>query len=171
MFIADSNAGQDRSIQVPNRKGAVGRRLASRCGGAVAALAVALSLSACGGGGDVGIVAFDIGVVVAGQPVDGVQVRPGGSQTIYVRAGQSFELDASEPVVWTLEVGGSAVTGSGTTVHYIGVDITQTAVSPSRIAIDTYAADPLRASIPITLIATSTLDSAQVAVVNVLITN
>ena len=36
-------------------------------------------------------------------------------------------------MVWTLEVGGSTVTGSGTTVYYAGASITQTAVSDSRI--------------------------------------
>ena len=115
--------------------------------------------------------AFDIGVVVAGQPVNGVQIVPGQSQSLSVSVGQSLELDASEPVVWTLEVGGSAVTGSGTTVYYAGVSITQTAVSSSRIVVDTSAAYPLAAPVPITLVATSTVDAAQVATVNVLITN
>lgn len=137
----------------------------------VAALAVALSLTACGGGGDDSAVAFDVGVVVGGHALSGVQVVPGGSQNVSMSAGQSIELDASEPVVWTLMVGGSAVTGSGATVYYGGVSITQTAVSSSRIVVDTDAAYLLSSSVPITLIATSTWDSAQVATVNVLITN
>lgn len=135
---------------------------------AVPILAVALALSACGGGGDAAT--FDIAVLVGGQPVGG-NYGPGSSQTIYVRAGQSFELDASESVFWTLYVGGTAVSGSGTTVSYGGVDVTLTAVSPSRIAVDTFAAAPLADPVPITLVATSTFDSAQVATVNVLITN
>ena len=137
----------------------------------IAALAAALSLTACGGGGDDVPVAFEIGVVVGGQAVSGAQVIPGSSQNVSIRAGQSIELDASEPVVWTLVVGGSTVTGSGTTVYYAGATITQTAVSDSRIVVDTDAAFPLSAAVPITLIATSTLDSTQVATVNVLITN
>ncbi|HEY2977909.1 MAG TPA: hypothetical protein VGJ35_08055 [Burkholderiaceae bacterium] len=44
-------------------------------------------------------------------------------------------------------------------------------MSDSRIVVDTDAAYPLSAAVPITLIATSTLDSTQVATVNVLITN
>ncbi len=135
-----------------------------------ASLAVLLSLAACGGGGsDSG--SFEIGVLIAGQPVGGMQIGPGSSPTISIRAGQSIELDASESVYWTLYVGGSAVSGSGATVYYAGAEITQTALSSSRIALDTYAANRLYAPVPITLVATSTYDSAQVATVNVLITN
>jgi len=135
----------------------------------VAALAVAWALCACGGGGDAGGT-FEIGVVVAGQPVSG-DYGPGSSPTIYVRAGESLELDASEPVVWTLYVGGTAISASGTSVSYGGVDITLTAVSPSRIAVDTSAYAPLVDPVPITLVATSTFDSAQVATFNILITD
>ncbi|MBW8833225.1 MAG: hypothetical protein JF606_28365 [Burkholderiales bacterium] len=147
------------------------RQVALRSYALIAALASTLSLTACGGGGSADVVTFDIGVAVGGQPLSGVQVTAGASQTISIIAGQSIELDASEPVAWTLEVGGSTVTGSGTTVYYAGATITQTAVSDSRIVVDTSAAFPLVAPVPITFIATSTLDSAQVATVNVLITN
>ena len=146
------------------------RKRALRAGAVIAALAAALSLTGCGGGGS-DAVAFDIGVVVGGQTLSGVQVASGSSQTISIVAGQSIELDASEPVVWTLEVGGSAVTGSGTTVYYGGATITQTVVSDSRIIVDTSATYPLAAAVPITFVATSTLDSALVATVNVWITN
>ncbi len=140
-----------------------------RAAAVAAASALALSLSACGGGGsDSGT--FDVSVVVAGQPYGGTY-GPGSSPTVYVRAGQSIELDASESVDWTLYVAGTAVSGSGTVVHYAGADVTLTAESPSRIAVDTYAAYPLYDSIPMTLVATSTFDSAIVATVNVLITN
>ncbi len=135
--------------------------------GSVVAL---LSLAACGGGGSESG-SFQIGVLIAGQPVGGTQIGPGSSRTISIRAGQSIELDASESVYWTLYVGGSAVSGSGATVYYAGAEITQTALSYSRIALDTYAAYRLDAPVPITLVATSTYDSAQVAVVNILITN
>lgn len=142
---------------------------ALRSVGAVSLLALALTLSACGGGGsDSG--AFDVTVVIAGQPTGGTY-GPGSSPTVYVRAGQTIELDASESVYWTLYVAGTAVSGTGTTVHYAGADVTLTAESPSRIAVDTYAAFSLAGSIPITLVATSTFDSATVATVNVLITN
>jgi hypothetical protein len=135
-----------------------------------ASLAALLSLAACGGGGS-DSASFEIGVLIAGQRVGGTQIGPGSSPTISIRAGQSIELDASESVYWTLYVGGSAVSGSGATVYYAGAEITQTAVSYSRIVLDTYAANRLFAPVPITLVATSTYDSAQVATVNVLITN
>src|SRR5712671_2631192 len=105
-------------------------RIALRCAVAAASLAALMSLSACGGGGDSGVT-FDIGVVVAGQPVSGVVIQPGEAQSITISAGQSIELDASEPVVWTLEVGGSAVTGNNTSVYYHGVTTTETALSSS----------------------------------------
>ncbi len=144
-------------------------RCALRSAGAVSVLSLALALSACGGGGnDAGT--FDLTVVVAGQPT-GNTYGPGSSPTVYLRAGQTIELDASESVDWTLYVAGTAVSGSGTIVHYAGADVTLRAQSPSRIAIDTYAAYPLSGAIPITLVATSTFDSAIVATVNVFVTN
>ncbi len=114
---------------------------------------------------------FDVGIVVAGQPVGGVVVQPTGVRSITISAGQSIELDAGEPVQWILEVGGSAVTGSNATAHYQGVTITETTLSSSRSALDTSAAFFLSAPVPITLTAISTFDSAQVATVNVWITN
>jgi hypothetical protein len=145
-------------------------RIALRCAAVAASLVALLSLSACGGGGDNGV-NFDVGIVVAGQPIGGVVAQPGGVQSITIVAGQSIELDASESVQWTLEVGGSAVTGNNATVYYQGVTITETALSSSRIALDTSAAFFLSAPVPITLTAISTFDSAQVATVNVWITN
>ena len=132
-------------------------------------VALGLTLAACGGGG-ADAVAFDVAVVVAGQPTGGTY-GPGNSPTIYVRVGQSIEIDASESVDWILYVGGTAVSGNGATVHYAGADVTLIAESPSRIALDTFAAFPLLDPIPITLVATSTFDSAIVATVNVLVTN
>ena len=144
-------------------------RHAVRYFGAASLVALALTLTGCGGGGsDVGT--FDVNVIVAGQPTGG-NYGPGNSPTIYVRVGQTVELDASESVYWTLYVAGTAVNGSGTTIHYAGADVTLTAQSSSRIAVDTYAAYRLSNSIPMTLVATSTFDSAIVSTVNVLITN
>jgi hypothetical protein len=168
--MSQSPAAHVQAQSAAHAKGCSKHLRAAHSCAAIAALAVALSLSACGGGGT-DAVAFDIGVVVGGQPLSGVAVGPGGSQNIAITAGQSIELDASEPVVWTLEVGGSTVAGSGTTVSYAGATITETVVSDSRIVVDTAAADPLPAPVPVTFIATSTLDSALVATVNVLITN
>jgi len=153
----------------PKHAGLARRGRALRAVALAALLAAAmLSLSACGGGSDA---TFEIGVVVAGQPVSGVVIQPGAAQQIAVNVGQSLELDASEPVQWTLEVGGSAITGSGATVYYQGVNITVTALSSSRIALDTWAPYALATAVPITLTAVSTFDSALVATVHVLIAN
>lgn len=95
----------------------------------------------------------------------------GSSGTLYVRGGQYFELDANEPVVWTLYVGNTAVTGTGSSVQYAGAVVTLTAESDSRIAVDTYGTGPLGSPVALTLVATSTYDSTQVATVDVLITN
>ena len=158
---------QARQIAMPTGDAAsFGTREAFRGFAVALSFAAALALTACGGGG---AFTFDIGVQVAGQPLSGVLIEPGAPQSVSIAAGQSIEFDASEPVVWTLQAGGSAITGSGTTVSYGGVDITQTAVSDSRIAVDTSAAYVLAAPVSITFVATSTLDSALVATVTVVI--
>lgn len=158
-----------RPMQLTTFKDFSFRNRALRSAGTVSLLALALTLSGCGGGGR-DSATFDVSVVVAGQPTGGTY-GPGSSPTIYVAAGQTIELDASESVDWTLYVAGTAVRGSGTTVHYAGADVTLTAESPSRIAVDTFAAFRLFNPIPVTLVATSTFDSAVVSRVNVLITN
>jgi len=149
------------------------RRLMRSFFALIASLAALLNLAACGGGGGSGSgLPFDLSVVIAGQVVGGTLIGPGVPQNLYISAGQSLELDASEPVVWSLEIGGVVVQNNNVTVRYAGASITQTALSSSRIALDT-AADfpPLAAPILITLTATSTIDLAQVATVNVLIAN
>lgn len=138
---------------------------------AVASLTAALILSACGGGGDARSPGnFNIGVTVGGQLLSNTAVAPGGSLDLAIHAGQSVSLDAGEPAVWTLLVGGSAVSG-GAQVYYAGANISATTLNPSTVVVDTSAAYPLLTSIPVTLIATSTYDSVQVATVNLLITN
>lgn len=112
---------------------------------------------------------LDIGVLVGGQPIEGG--AQSGTQNVVLRAGQSIELDANESVEWTLEVGTTSFQGFNTSVYYQGVTITETALSPSRIALDTSASFFLSAPVAITLYAVSTYDSAVVATVNVLITN
>ena len=135
----------------------------------LALLAAAASLSACGGGGDA-FLTLDIGVLVGGVVVGGPANSSGGHRSVTMYAGQSIELDANEPVYWTLLVGGSSVVG-GVTVVYNGLAITQTTVSDSRIIVDTGARFALASPVRMTLIATSTYDSAQVATVDVLVTN
>lgn len=141
------------------------------------ALAVCSSvflLSACGGGDGyvqaVVPVNFNIGVTVGDQYVNTTPVTSGGSLDLAIHAGQHLRLDAGEPVVWTFFVGGSAITG-GAQVYYAGADITAYILNASTVGLDTFAYAPLQAPITVTLIATSTFDSVQVATVNLLITN
>ncbi len=142
------------------------RWLRRRAGAAL--LAAAASLSACGGGD--GFVTFEIGIRVGGVVVSGPPIYSGGYRSVTMRAGQSIQLDANEPVYWTLLVGGSSVVGS-VTVVYAGLAITQTTISDSRIIVDTSSRFGLVSPVPMTLIATSTIDSAQVATVDVLVVN
>lgn len=135
---------------------------------AVAALAaLTLALAGCGGGGSSD--SFYVSAYVGGQSMG--NYGPNDSTPIYLRAGQYIELDANEPVVWTLYVGNAAVAGDGTTVQYGNAFITLSSESDSRILVDTSASGPLAGNVPITLVATSTLDSALVATVDVFITN
>ena len=113
---------------------------------------------------------LDIGVLVGGVVVSGPPVYSGGHRSITMYAGQSIQLDANEPVYWTLLVGDSSVVGS-VTVVYAGLAITQTAISDSRIIVDTSSRFGLVNPVQMTLIATSTIDSAQVVTVDVLVTN
>ena len=137
----------------------------------VAACAAAWALSACGGGAYVDSAGnFNIGFTLAGQFVSNTRVPSGGSLDLAIHAGQSATFDAGEPAVWTMYVGGSAVSG-GAQVYYLGANITATSLNQSSVTVDTYAVHLLPASIPVTLVATSTYDSAQVATVNLLITN
>lgn len=129
---------------------------------ALLAIGFAVVLTACGGGD--GVVPLQIGVVVAGQPQPAV--APGPPVSLAILAGQSIELDANEPVEWAFSVNGSPLFSSGTTVIIQGVTITQTDLSPSRVVLDTSFTGPTQLPIFVTLTATSTIDLAQVATVD-----
>lgn len=139
---------------------------------AIVAIASALLLTACGGGGDDGGGAanVNIGVFVAGQPERDLIVGQGGSTNLALFAGDSVILEAPEPVVWTLFVGGAAV-GTGVEVFYAGLDLTATRLDAYTVALDTFADFPLAVPVAVTMVATSSFDSALVARVNILITN
>lgn len=141
-----------------------GTRLAVRLG----VLMLALGLSGCGGGGSDSAASLDLSVIVEGQPVGGLVV-PGQLVRVSMLAGQSVEFDANEPVAWTFTIGDSPLFGNGTTVFVAGLAITQTAVSPSRVVIDTTASGPFPAPVIVNLTATSTIDAAQVALVDLVI--
>lgn len=133
----------------------------------VLALGASLAVAACGGGGDSYSSArvFDVGAVVNGQPYPTL-FYPGQPGDVSILVGQSIELEATEPVVWGFSVNGSPLFGSGTTVIYQGVSVTQSFLSQSRVVIDTALVGPAVLPIFITLSATSTIDAAQVAVVS-----
>jgi len=131
------------------------------------AIALAVGLAGCGGGGDSGA-AFNLNAIVGGQPYP-QQFVPGAPANLQIQAGQSIELDATEPVDWVFTIGDSPVFTSGTTAVIGGISITETALTPSRAAIDTAVVAPAITPVTITLTATSTIDAAQVAVVNLLI--
>lgn len=134
-------------------------------------LVAVMALSGCGGGDlYVDTPPFDIHVAVGGQPLTGVILTPGPLQRVSMRAGQSVVLNANEPVTWSLNVGGTTVSGPGVTVYYGGVAITLTELTASRVAIDTGIGYPLAAPLFITLVATSTYDFAQVATIQVFLT-
>ncbi|MBC7547621.1 MAG: hypothetical protein H7224_03120 [Polaromonas sp.] len=165
MFKRINRTHNERSQVLPFKN------LKSRLWLAVLPATLALMLSGCGGGDQGAVVGnFNIGVTVGGQYVSSTPVAPGGSINLAIRAGQSLSLDAGEPAVWTLFVGGSAING-GARVAFAGATITATTLNPYVVAVDTFAPYPLQAAIPISLVATSTYDSAQVANVNLLITN
>jgi len=132
-----------------------------------AAACLAFALTACGGGGDDGSVTFDIGVIVAGQPLSSGYIHSGSSQSISVWAGDSLQLDASEPVVWSLQVAGTSVSGSGTTVYYGGIGVTIDTISASRILVDTFDTSAFSTPVVLTFTATSTYDAAVVSTVTV----
>jgi len=132
-----------------------------------AAACLAFALTACGGGGDDGSVTFDIGVIVAGQPLSSGYIHSGSSQSISVWAGDSLQLDASEPVVWSLQVAGTSVSGSGTTVYYGGIGVTIDTISASRILVDTFDTSAFSTPVALTFTATSTYDAAVVSTVTV----
>ncbi len=133
----------------------------------LAIVVLALGLSSCGGGGD-STASLGLDVFVAGQPVGG-PVLTDQLVRVAVVAGQSVELDANEPVEWTFSIGNSPLFGNGATVFVAGLAITETAVSPSRVVIDTSASGPFPAPVILNLTATSTIDAAQVAFVDLAI--
>lgn len=127
----------------------------------------ALLLGGCGGGGD-NTVSLGVNAIVGGQPLT-TEFVPGPVGTIDIVAGQSIELDANEPVDWGFSVNGSPLFGSGTTVFFNGLAITETAVSPSRVVLQTSVNGGFPSPVVVTMSATSTIDAAQVAVVNLVV--
>lgn len=126
-----------------------------------------LLLGGCGGGGSDNV-SLGINATVAGQPL-GTMFVPGAVGTIDLTAGQAIELDASESVEWAFSVGGSPLFGNGTTVFYNGLAITESAVSPSRVVLETAVTGAFASPVVIRMTATSTIDAAEVATVDLVV--
>jgi hypothetical protein len=144
----------------------------------------ALLLAGCGGGGASPSVAvsvavapppaaFDVIMYANGVQVAGVEVLPGEEQTVYLPAGQSFVLDSSDPVAWSLVVGGVAVPGTGNTIHYAGATVVQTRTTDYQVAAKTYLTTPAALQTPVGLVyyATALGAPSQLAKINIVLTN
>ena len=157
-----------RRIEPPKAFGGRRRLLA-----AGASLAGTLILSACGGGGDGDAQAppsFNIGVTIGGQPSSYIPIALGGSVALAIRAGQSFSLDSGEPVVWNMYIAGTQVS-YGAQIIYAGVTFDTFNQSPYAVTVNTYAPFFLPNPVDVTLVATSTYDSFQVATLYLTVVN
>jgi hypothetical protein len=139
----------------------------------LSAALLAMSLSACGGSVDVVFgypqADFDIGVLLDGTPLTGVDVFPGDMQTLYVAVGQRFELDSSGPVDWAVVAGGTTIPGSGGIILYRGAALQETLVTSFQFVADVSASAPLPTPVRMTIYATSLFDPNQVAVFDLVI--
>lgn len=133
------------------------------------------ALAGCGGGDiDDDLAVDDVFILsvfaqVNDQLVDG-GVPAGESETLVVSAGDSFELNTTEPVDWTVIVAGQAISGAGNTILYGGATIQETSRSADHWAAQTSAQDYLLAPVSLTLVAKSKIDFRQVVTIDVRIT-
>lgn len=139
-----------------------------------AAVGASLVLSACGGGGSGGngrpSRSSSIGVTIGGQPGSYIPISPGGAIALTLRAGQSVSLDAGEPVVWNMYIGSTQVT-YGAQVVFGGVTFDTANLNAYVVAVYTYAPFLLRETVNVTMVATSTYDSVQIATVYLSVVN
>ncbi len=141
--------------------------LLSGCGGGSVDVAVAIPVTAVAPSA-----AFDITMRVNGQQLAGVVVLPGVDQDVYLPVPNSFELNASGPVVWTVVVGGTIVDAPvGSAILYGGASVVQTLITNARFAANTGSAGFLPNPVVVSLIATSLIDARQEAQINVVLTN
>jgi hypothetical protein len=133
---------------------------------ATAAAAATIAVAGCGGGVELGVDGFSMAVTIDGNSY-GPPVVPGAPLDVGIQAGQSVTLEANEPAVWTMVMGSTAVPADGVAWFYAGATLRATAISSTRVVLDTSSSGPLPAPVPVTLTARSTYDSALVAVVNV----
>ena len=139
-----------------------------------AAVGASLVLSACGGGGSGSngrpSSSSSIGVTIGGQPTSYIPISPDGALALTLRAGQSVSLDAGEPVVWNMYIGSTLVT-YGAQVVYGGVTFDVANLNAYVVEVQTYAPFMLRETVNVTMVATSTYDSVQIATVYLSVVN
>lgn len=134
-------------------------------------VALALLLTACGGGGDSSPEFLEIEAAVDGRPVPGFVAFPGTRQALSVPVGLSFELHATDPVTWSVFVGGVFVPGRGNTLTSNGTSIRETFVTDTEYVATTFGFAPGPIPFQITIVATSLDDPGQVTTIDVLVTN
>ncbi|MFL6693838.1 MAG: hypothetical protein ACJ8GO_12860 [Ramlibacter sp.] len=134
----------------------------------LAAIAVAIALTACGGGavfiGDNGGFAFTVNAFQDGFDL-GHPVHAGEAVTVTIQGGQSIEFDANGAVTWRFSVNGGAFVPAGTTASVPGLSITVTPVGSSRVRVTTVLTTGGSTPVTVTLTATSNLDQREVATV------
>jgi hypothetical protein len=144
-------------------------------GGAL--VSATLLLTGCGGGSidvlidvpPVAVANFDVIMYANGKLVAGVEVFPGETQTVILPVGQSFKLDSSGPVAWSVAVGGSNIVGAGNTIYYGNTAVQETLRTNAQYAANTFATAPLAGPVMYSFFATSLRDSYQTARINVVL--
>ncbi len=142
-------------------------------------ISATLLLTGCGGGLAVEVVAvsppppaFDLAAATNGRVLPGFQVFPGEAQTITLRAGSSFLIDSTAPVVYNLYAGGTLIPISDRNlIQYGNAFIQESTLTRVQYGGITSAPIPLLAPVTFTLYATSVYDSNQVARIDIVITN
>ena len=129
-----------------------------------------LVLAGCGGGDYYPPPpAFEIGALVDGHPVAGLDVLPGTTQELHIPAGASFDLHSSGPVNWTIIVAGRVIPGIGNTISFGGATIQEVLRTDFKFGADTFPPAPLLAPVRITIVATSLVDANQFGTVEVIL--
>jgi hypothetical protein len=139
---------------------------------AAAAVAGALALGGCGGGGGpdgtgVAQVGLQVGVVAGSTSY--APVQEGQALDVSASIGQSVVFDANEPVVWSFSVNGSPLFANGTTVDVGGVTLTQSQVSDSQVVFDSSFYGPALVPVDVLLTATSIIDNTQVTTIRLVL--
>ena len=135
--------------------------------------AVALLLTACGGGGGdySGPPLVEINAMVGGRPVPGFVALPGSRQALSVPVGLSFEFDATRPVAWSVFINGVLAPGRGNTYSSNGTNVQEINITNAQYVASTFGFTPGPVPFQLTIVATSLEDPGQVTTIDVFVTN